>query len=64
VDFHRLVDRIQIFLLEDADLFDQAAPVEGADLVRFDLGVFGQIGVSPGKKNLKGIDKLRALNYS
>jgi len=50
VDLHRLIDRIQIFLLQSADEFDQPTPVEGADLVRFDLGVLGQIGLALGEK--------------
>lgn len=41
VDSHRLVDRVQICLLKNANVFDQTDTVEGADLIRFDLGVLG-----------------------
>ncbi len=57
MDFHGLVDGVQILLAQDADAFDHPAFVEGANLVRFDLGVFGQIGMASGKKNIKGIDR-------
>ena len=37
VDFHGLVDGVQILLAQDADAFDHSALVERTNLVRFDL---------------------------